>query len=144
MKTIQSLIIEALKNSGHTVALVDRELKIRWTAGVQRSLVGSPVEELWKGLSHSRREMGGVMRNLSCGNGCSTEFRLRDRTKRNHCSACRIDFIPLRDASGEVEGFAAVRQMAKTAAAHFSGGVAEVYELLFEMNSDEFSGLLAV
>ena len=144
MKTIQSLIIEALKNSGHTVALVDRELKIRWTAGVQRSLVGSPVEELWKGLNHARREMGGVMRNLSCGNGCSAEFHLRDKTRRNRSSSCRIDFIPLRDASGEVEGFAAVRQMAKTAAVHFSGGVAEVYELLFEMNSDEFSGLLAV
>ena len=144
MNTIQNLIIEALRNSGHTVALVDRELRIRWTAGVQRSLVGSPVQVLWKGLNHARREMGGVMRNLACGNGCSAEFRLRDRKKKNRCSAFRIDFIPLRDASGEVEGFAAVRQMAKTAAVHFSGGVAEVYELLFEMNSDEFSGLLAV
>jgi hypothetical protein len=34
--------------------------------------------------------------------------------------------------------------MAKSAAVHFSGGVAEVYELLFEMNSEELSGLLAV
>lgn len=144
MKNIQCLIIEALKNSGHTVALVDRELRIRWTAGVQRSLVGSPVQELWKGLNHARREMGGVLRNLSSGNGCSAEFRLSNRGKRSRGSACRIDFIPLRDASGEVEGFAAIRQMAKTAAVHFSGGVAEVYELLFEMNSEEFSGLLAV
>lgn len=144
MKNIQCLIIEALKNSGHTVALVDRELRIRWTAGVQRSLVGSPVQELWKGLNHARREMGGVLRNLSCGNGCSAEFRWSHRSKGSRGSACRIDFIPLRDASGEVEGFAAIRQMAKTAAVHFSGGVAEVYELLFEMNSEEFSGLLAV
>lgn len=144
MKNIQCLIIEALKNSGHTVALVDRELRIRWTAGVQRSLVGSPVQELWKGLNHARREMGGVLRNLSSGNGCSAEFRLPTLKNKSRCSAYRIDFIPLRDASGEVEGFAAVRQMAKSAATHFSGGVAEVYELLFEMNSEEFSGLLAV
>ena len=143
MKNIQSLIIEALKNSGHTVALVDRELRIRWTAGVQRSLVGSPVDELWRGLRHARKEMGGVLRNLSSGNGCSAEFRVPGRKAKNRGSAYRIDFIPLRDASGEVEGFAAIRQMAISAAAHFSGGVAEVYELLFEMNSEEFSGLLA-
>ena len=143
MKNIQSLIIEALKKSEHTVALVDRELRIRWTAGVQRSLVGCPVEELWRGVHHARREMGGVLRHLSLGNGCSAEFRLPLRKSKKRCSACRIDFIPLRDASGEVEGFAAVRQMAKSAAAHFSEGVAEVYELLFEMNAEEFSGLLA-
>lgn len=143
MKNIQSLIIEALKNSGHTVALVDRELRIRWTAGVQRSLVGSSVDELWRGLRHARKEMGGVLRNLSSGNGCSAEFRVAGRKAKNRGSAYRIDFIPLRDASGEVEGFAAIRQMAISAAAHFSGGVAEVYELLFEMNSEEFSGLLA-
>jgi len=137
-------MIEALKNSGHAVALVDRELRIRWTAGVQRSLVGSPVEELWRGVNIARKEMGIVLRNLSSGNGCSTEFRSPSRKRKNSCSACRIDFIPLRDASGEVEGFAAVRQMAKSAAVHFSGGVAEVYELLFEMNSEELSGLLAV
>lgn len=144
MKNIQCLIIEALKNSGHTVALVDRELRIRWTAGVQRSLVGSPVQELWRGLNQARREMGGVLRNLSSGNGCSAEFRLSAPRKKTRGAACRIDFIPLRDASGEVEGFAAVRQIAQSAAAHFSGGVAEIYELLFEMNSEEFSGLLAV
>jgi len=143
MKNIQCLIIEALKNSGHTVALVDRELRIRWTAGVQRSLVGSPVQELWRGFNDARKEMGGVLRHLSSGNGCSAEFRARGKSAKNRCSAYRIDFIPLRDASGEVEGFAAVRQMARSAAAHFSGGVAEVYELLFEMNADEFSGLLA-
>lgn len=143
MKNIQSLIIEALKKSGHTVALVDRELRIRWTAGVQRSLVGCPVEELWRGVHHARREMGEVLRHLSLGNGCSAEFHLPLRKSKKLCSACRIDFIPLRDASGEVEGFAAVRQMAKSAAAHFSEGVAEVYELLFEMNAEEFSGLLA-
>lgn len=144
MKTIQCLIIEALRNSGHTVALVDRELRIRWTAGVQRSLVGSPVQELWRGFNHARKEMGGVLRNLSSGNGCSAEFRHSGKKSKNRCSAYRIDFIPLRDASGEVEGFAAVRQMARSAAVHFSGGVAEIYELLFEMNSEEFSGLLAV
>jgi len=143
MKTIQCLIIEALRNSGHTVALVDRELRIRWTAGVQRSLVGSPVQELWRGFNHARKEMGGVLRNLSSGNGCSAEFRHSGKKSNNRCSAYRIDFIPLRDASGEVEGFAAVRQMAHSAAVHFSGGVAEIYELLFEMNSEEFSGLLA-
>jgi len=144
MKNIQCLIIEALKHSGHTVALVDRELRIRWTAGVQRSLVGSPVQELWKGLNHARRGMTGVLRNLSSGNGCSAEFRFSTPTRNQRGKACRIDFIPLRDASGEVEGFAAVRQMAQSAATHFSGGVAEIYELLFEMNAEEFSGLLAV
>jgi hypothetical protein len=33
--------------------------------------------------------------------------------------------------------------MASSAAVGFSDGVAEVYELLFELNADEFSGLLA-
>ena len=142
MKHIQSLIIDALKDSGHAVALVDRELRIRWTAGVQRSLVGSPVQVLWRGIHTARKEMGGVLRHLSSGNGCAAEFRSPSK-KKSRCTAWRIDFIPLRDASGEVEGFAAVRQMAKSASAHFSGRVAEIYELLFEMNSEEFSGLLA-
>ena len=56
----------------------------------------------------------------------------------------RIDFIPLRDATGEVEGFAVIRQMVGAAAMGMSDGVAEIYELLFELNADEFSGLLAV
>lgn len=141
MKHTQSLIIEALKNSGHAVALVDRELRIWWTAGVQRSLVGSPVQEFWRGIHAARKEMSGVLHHLSSGNGCMAEFRSPSK-KKSLCSAWRIDFIPLRDASGEVEGFAAVRQVARSATAHFSGSVAEIYELLFEMNSEEFSGLL--
>jgi len=55
----------------------------------------------------------------------------------------RIDFIPLRDASGEVEGFAAVRQKVGAATTGLADGVAEIYELLFELNADELSGLLA-
>ena len=55
----------------------------------------------------------------------------------------RIDIIPLRDASGEVEGFAAVRQKVGAATTGLADGVAEIYELLFELNADELSGLLA-
>jgi hypothetical protein len=42
-----------------------------------------------------------------------------------------------------VEGFAVIRQMVGAAAVGMSNGVAEVYELLFELSADEFSRLLA-
>ncbi len=143
METFHNLIVHALKSSGHTVALVDRDLKIRWVTGIQRSLVGAPVDVLWKGARAARKEMSKVVRNLSCGNGCSAEYlETTGKTRRGGCRL-RIDFIPLRDPTGEVEGFAAIRQKAAGGGAEISDGVAEVYELLFELNSDEFSGLLA-
>lgn len=143
MQTIQNLIVDALKSSGHTVALVDRELRIRWVTGVQRSLVGAPVQVLWKGAQIARKEMGRVVRNLTNGNGCSAEYQQTRGNMRGRGFRLRIDFIPLRDPTGAVEGFAAVRQMASTAAVGFSDGVTEVYELLFDLNADEFSCLLA-
>jgi hypothetical protein len=39
----------------------------------------------------------------------------------------------LRDAAGEFQGYAAVRQFVAATADGFSEGVAEMYELLFEM-----------
>ena len=143
MQTFQNLIVDALKSSGHTVALVDRELRIRWATGIQRSLIGAPVEALWKGAVAARNEMSKVVQNLASGNGCSAEYRQTQGKLRGKGFRLRIDFIPLRDPTGAVEGFAAVRQMASSAAVGFSDGVAEVYELLFELNADEFSGLLA-
>jgi hypothetical protein len=139
MQTFQNMIVDALKSSGHTVALVDRKLRIRWATGIQRSLVGAPVQVLWKGAVTARKEMSKVVQNLACGNGCSAEYRQTQGKLRGKEFCLRIDFIPLRDPTGAVEGFAAVRQMASSAAI----GVAEVYELLFELNADEFSGLLA-
>lgn len=139
MESIQKMIVGALKQSGHTVALVDRELRIRWATGLQRTAIGAPVNALWKGAGVARSQIRGLIRELTDGNGGSAEGRPR-RKSRNRV---RIDFIPLRDPSGEVEGFAAICQTVGAVATGVSGGVAEIYELLFELNADEFSGLLA-
>ena len=139
MECIQKMIVGALKNSGHTVALVDRELRIRWATGLQRAMIGAPVNALWKGARVAQGQVKTLIRDLSQGNGCSAEGRLSAKSK----GRLRIDFIPLRDVSGEVEGFAVIRQRVGAAAVSVSDGVAEIYELLFELNADEFSGLLA-
>lgn len=140
MECIQKMIVGALKNSGHTVALVDRELRIRWATGLHRQVIGAPVDAIWKGAHVAQGQIRNLLRDLSKGIGCSAEGKpsgkSRDRT--------RLDFIPLRDATGEVEGFAVIRQMVGAAAVGVSDGVAEIYELLFELNADEFSGLLAM
>jgi hypothetical protein len=140
MECIQKLIVGALKNSGHTVALVDRELRIRWATGLERSAIGAPVNALWKGARVAQSQIRGLIRELAEGNGGSAEGRPAGATRNR----MRIDFIPLRDASGEVEGFAAICQTVGAVATGVSDGVAEIYELLFELNADEFSGLLAV
>lgn len=139
MEYIQHVIVGALKNSGHTVALIDRELRIRWATGLHRKVVGAPVNAIWRGAHVAKGQIRNLIRDLSQGNGCSAEGK---PTAKNHQRA-RIDFIPLRDASGEVEGFAAIRQVVGSAAAGMSNGVAEIYELLFELSADDFSGLLA-
>ena len=139
MHSIQTMIVGALKKSGHTVALVDRELRIRWATGLHRKVVGAPVNAIWKGAHVAQGQVRSLIRELSRGNGCSAEGRPSSKSR----DRMRIDFIPLRDATGEVEGFAVIRQVVGTAAAGLSDGVAEVYELLFELNADEFSGLLA-
>lgn len=139
MECIQKMIVGALKNSGHTVALVDRELRIRWATGLHRKVVGAPVNAIWKGARVAKGQIRNLIRDLSNGDGCSAEGKLSAKNKFR----MRLDFIPLRDASGEVEGFAVIRQMVGTTAAGISDGVAEIYELLFELNADEFSGLLA-
>ena len=139
MESIQKMIVGALKHSGHTVALVDRELRIRWVTGLQRSVVGAPVNALWKGAHVAQGQIRNLIRDLAAGNGGSAEGKPSGRMQNR----VRIDFIPLRDASGEVEGFAVIRQMVGAAAAGISEGVTEIYELLFELNADEFSGLLA-
>lgn len=139
MDSIQQMIIGALKNSGHTVALVDRELRIRWAAGFHRKVIGCPINALWKGARLAQSQVRGLIRDLSLGHGGSAQGRVSARQK----DRMRIDVIPLRDASGEVEGFAVIRQMVGAAAIGLSDGVAEVYELLFELRADEFSGLLA-
>lgn len=54
----------------------------------------------------------------------------------------RIDFIPLRDAAGDWQGFAAVRQTVSTVAENFSEGLTEMYELLFEMGGIEELGAI--
>ena len=140
MECIQKLIVGALKNSGHTVALVDRELRIRWATGLERSAIGAPVNALWKGARMAQSQIRGLIRELAEGNGSSAESRPAGATRNR----MRIDFIPLRDASGEVEGFAAICQTVGAVATGVSDGVAEIYELLFELNADEFSELLAV
>ncbi|MEI7721140.1 MAG: hypothetical protein WCJ23_04100, partial [Verrucomicrobiota bacterium] len=84
-----------------------------------------------------------VVQNLASGNGCSAVYRLIQGNLRGKGFRFRIEFIPLRDPTGAVEGFAAVGRMASSAAVGFSDGGAEVDELLFELNADEFSGLLA-
>ena len=140
MECIQKMIVGALKNSGHTVALVDRELRIRWATGLQRTVIGAPVNALWKGARVAQGQIKTLIRDLAQGNGGSAEGQPSPKSK----DRMRIDFIPLRDASGEVEGFAVIRQMVGAAAVGVSDGVAEIYELLFELNADEFSGLLEV
>jgi len=139
MECIQKMIVGALKNSGHTVALVDRELRIRWATGLHRKVIGAPVNTIWKGAHVAQGQVRSLIRDLSRGNGCSAE----GRASRPSRARMRIDFIPLRDAAGEVEGFAVIRQLVGAAATGMSDGVAEIYELLFELNADEFSGLLA-
>lgn len=139
MEYIQQMIVGALKNSGHTVALVDRELRIRWATGLRRRVVGAPVNTLWKGAHVAQGQVRNLIRDLASGNGCSAE----GKPKKKNQPRARIDFIPLRDASGEVEGFAAIRQMVGSAAVGMSNSVAEIYELLFEMSADELSALLA-
>jgi hypothetical protein len=139
MKIIQNLIIHALKKSGHTVVLIDRELRIRWVAGLRRNAIGAPVNALWRGARLAQGQVHGLLRELSRGNGGSAEGKFSGRGRNR----MRIDFIPLRDASGEVEGFAAVRQKVGAATTGLADGVAEIYELLFELNADELSGLLA-
>ena len=140
MECIQKMIVGALKNSGHTVALVDRELRIRWATGLSRTSIGAPVNALWKGARVAQGQIKTLIRDLAQGNGGSAEGKPSPKSR----DRMRIDFIPLRDASGEVEGFAVIRQMVGAAAAGVSDGVAEIYELLFELNADEFSGLLEV
>jgi hypothetical protein len=139
MHSIQTMIVGALKKSGHTVALVDRELRIRWATGLHRKVVGAPVNALWKGARVAQGEIRSLIRDLAKGNGCSAE----GRPSRKHQGRMRIDFIPLCDATGEVEGFAVIRQMVGAAAVGVADGVAEIYELLFELHADEFSELLA-
>jgi hypothetical protein len=141
MVTFHNLIMEALKRSGHTVVLVDRTLRICWAAGLRRSVIGAPVQILWKGAGAAHREVKRVLESLAEGNGCSAEYR-QSRGKSRGILQLRIDFIPLCDPTGEVEGFAAIRQIAHSAASELSEGVVEIYELLFELHSDEFSHLL--
>jgi len=132
MTNIQNLLLGALKNSGHAVAILDRELKIRWEGGLPRAMIGAPVSILWQGAKVARREMGKVMECLVAGMGCQTEVESQRGGGR-----WRIDFIPLRDPAGELKGFAAVRQMVNSATENFSEGVAEIYELLFEIGGFE-------
>ncbi len=141
MTTFQNLIVGALKRSGHTVVLVDRTLRICWAAGLRRSVIGSPIEILWRGAGAAHREVKRVLESLAEGNGCSAEYR-RSRGISRGILQLRIDFIPLCDPTGEVVGFAAIRQIAHSAASELSEGVAEIYELLFELHSEEFSHLL--
>lgn len=141
MATFQTLIMDALKKSGHTVALVDRELRICWVTGMQRSVIGAPVNILWQGARGARSEVGKVLRALSSGCGCRSEYKCKGQRKAD-AGVARIDFIPLKDPAGEVEGFAAILQKMGTAAVGVADGVSEIYELLFELNSDGMSGLL--
>ena len=130
MTGIQNLLVAALRHSGGAVAILDRELKICWEGGLTRAVVGAPVTILWQGAKLARREVGKVLECLAQGTGCSTEGEIQKSGRR-----WRIDFIPLRDAAGEFQGYAAVRQFVAATADGFSEGVAEMYELLFEMGS---------
>jgi hypothetical protein len=69
-----------------------------------------------------------VLRCLASGNACQTAGEGEKGGER-----WRIDFIPLYDSTGELQGFAAVRQCVSSVAEEFSDGLAEIYELLFEM-----------
>ena len=128
MSTIQNLLVGALKNSGHAVAILDRELRICWEGGLPRAVIGAPVNILWRGAKLAQREAIKILRCLESGIGCQTIGEGKKGGER-----WRIDFIPLYDSTGELQGFAAVRQFANSAADGFSEGVAELYELLFEM-----------
>ena len=128
MSTIQNLLVGALKNSGHAVAILDRELRICWEGGLPRAVIGAPVNILWRGAKMAHREVGKVLECLASGTGCWAEGQFKKSGER-----WRSDFIPLHDPSGALQGFAAVRQMANSAAAGFSEGVTEMYELLFEL-----------
>ncbi len=132
MTDIQNLLVAALKNSGHAVAILDRELKIRWEGGLPRAMIGAPVDILWHGAKMARREVCKVMDCLVAGMGCQTEGEIKKDGVR-----WRIDFIPLRDPSGEFQGFAAVRQLVDSATEGFSESVAEMYEILFEIGGYE-------
>jgi len=132
MSTIQNLLVGALKNSGHAVAILDRELRICWEGGLPRAVIGAPVNILWRGAKMAHREAINILRCLESGIGCQTIGEGKKGGER-----WRIDFIPLYDSTGELQGFAAVRQMANSAAAGFSEGVTEMYELLFEMGESD-------
>ena len=128
MSTIQELLVGALRKSGHAVAILDRELKICWEGGMPRAMIGAPVNILWQGATMARREAMKVLRCLASGNACQTTGQGKKGGER-----WRIDFIPLYDSTGELQGFAAVRQCVSSVAEEFSDGLAEMYELLFEM-----------
>jgi len=128
MITIQELLVGALRKSGHAVAILDRELKICWEGGMPRAIVGAPVNILWQGAKMARREVMKVLRCLASGIACQTTGQGKKGGER-----WRIDFIPLYDSTGELQGFAAVRQSVSSVAGQFSDGLAEMYELLFEM-----------
>ena len=128
MSTIQELLVGALRKSGHAVAILDRELKICWEGGMPRAMIGAPVNILWQGAKMARREAMKVLRCLASGNACQTTGQGKKGGER-----WRIDFIPLYDSTGELQGFAAVRQCVSSVAEEFSDGLAEMYELLFEM-----------
>ena len=83
---------------------------------------------LWQGAKMARREAMKVLRCLASGNACQTTGQGKKGGER-----WRIDFIPLYDSTGELQGFAAVRQCVTSVAEEFSDGLAEMYELLFEM-----------
>ena len=128
MSTIQELLVGALRKSGHAVAILDRELKICWEGGMPRAMIGAPVNILWQGAKMARREAIKILRCLESGIGCQTIGEGKKGGER-----WRIDFIPLYDSTGELQGFAAVRQCVSSVAGEFSDGLAEMYELLFDM-----------
>jgi hypothetical protein len=128
VSTIQELLVGALRKSGHAVAILDRELKICWEGGMPRAIIGAPVNILWQGAKMARREAMKVLSCLASGNACQTTGQGKKGGER-----WRIDFIPLYDSTGELQGFAAVRQCVSSVTHEFSDGLAEMYELLFEM-----------
>ena len=128
MSTIQELLVGALRTSGHAVAILARELKICWEGGMPRAMIGAPVNILWQGAKMARREAIKILRCLESGIGCQTIGEGKKGGER-----WRIDFIPLYDSTGELQGFAAVRQCVSSVAGEFSDGLAEMYELLFDM-----------
>jgi hypothetical protein len=93
-----------------------------------RAMIGAPVNILWQGAKMARREAIKILRCLESGIGCQTIGEGKKGGER-----WRIDFIPLYDSTGELQGFAAVRQCVSSVAGEFSDGLAEMYELLFDM-----------